>query len=125
MHELGVVFHIIDDLEKVAADNAVTRINRVTLALGEVSTVIPHYLTDCWKWASEKNDLVRGAELVIEPIQAGSWCDDCKKQYGTVEHGRTCPYCGGGNTWLVQGNEFIIKEIEVPEEEDDGQSTGH
>ena len=65
MHELGVVFHIIDDLEKVAADNAVTRIDRVTLALGEVSTVIPHYLTDCWKWASEKNDLVRGAELVI------------------------------------------------------------
>ena len=55
-----------------------------------------------------------------------SWCDDCKKQYGTVEYGRTCPYCGGGNTWLVQGNEFIIKEIEVPEgEDDDGQSTGH
>ena len=47
---------------------------------------------------------------------------DCKKQYGTVEHGRACPYCGGGNTWLLQGNEFMIKEIEVPgpEEENDG-----
>lgn len=30
-----------------------------------------------------------------------------------VGHGKTCPYCGGGNTFLIQGNEFNIKEIEV------------
>ena len=24
---------------------------------------------------------------------------------------RTCPHCGSGRTYLVQGNEFIIKEI--------------
>ena len=23
----------------------------------------------------------------------------------------TCPYCGSGETWLVKGNELIIKEI--------------
>ena len=122
MHELGVVFHVIKDLEKVAAANHVTKINKVTLQLGEVSTVIPHYLTDCWKWASAKNELVSGAELVIETIPAVTWCDDCQREYGTVEHGRTCPYCGGGNTWLLRGNEFMIKDIEVPypEEEEDG-----
>ena len=122
MHELGVVFHVIDSLKKVAAENAVDKISRVTLQLGEVSSVIPHYLADCWKWAAAREPLVAGAELAIEPIKAVSWCDDCKKQYGTVEHGRACPYCGGGNTWLLQGNEFMIKEIEVPgpEEEQDG-----
>ncbi len=123
MHELGVVFHVIDSLKKVAAENAVERITAVTLQLGEVSAVIPSYLTDCWKWAAAKEPLVAGAELAIEPIKAISWCDDCKKQYGTVEHGRSCPYCGGGNTWLLQGNEFMIKEIEVPgpeEEADNG-----
>ena len=52
MHELGVVFHVIDSLKKVAAENGVERINKVTLQLGEVSTVIPHYLTDCWRWAA-------------------------------------------------------------------------
>lgn len=35
----------------------------------------------------------------------------------TVAHGKTCPYCGGGNTFLIQGNEFNIKEIEVEWEE--------
>ena len=122
MHELGVVFHIIKDLESVAAANNVDKISKVTLQLGEVSTVIPHYLTDCWKWASAKNELVNGAELIIEPIPAVTWCEDCEREYGTVEHGRTCPYCGGGNTYLLRGNEFMIKDIEVPypEEDDNG-----
>ena len=122
MHELGVVFHVIDSLKKVAAENSVEQISRVTLQLGEVSSVIPHYLTDCWKWAAAREPLVAGAELLIEPIKAVSWCEDCQKQYGTIEHGRACPYCGGGNTYLLQGNEFMIKEIEVPgpEEENHG-----
>lgn len=51
MHELGVVFHIIDSLEEVAKENDVTQIQSVTIEIGEVSTVIPHYLTDCWEWA--------------------------------------------------------------------------
>ncbi len=119
MHELGVVFHIIDDLEKVAAENQVRRINRVTLQLGEVTTVIPHYLTDCWKWASAKNDLVRGAELVIEPIEAVTYCENCGREYPTVVHGRTCPHCGSDRTYLLRGNEFMIKEIEVPGPEED------
>ncbi len=118
MHELGVVFHVIDSLKKVAEENGVTRIDRVTLQLGEVSSVIPHYLTDCWKWASAKHELTAGAELVIEPIPAVTWCRDCEKEYATVQYGRTCPYCGGGNTYLLQGNEFLIKEIEVPEPEE-------
>ena len=42
MHELGVVFHIIDSLEEVAKENDVTQIQSVTIEIGEVSTVIPH-----------------------------------------------------------------------------------
>ena len=46
MHELGVVFKIIDDLEEVAQENDLKKISTVTLSLGEVSTVIPEYLKD-------------------------------------------------------------------------------
>ena len=50
MHELGVVFHIADTLARIAEDNQVTRIRRVSLELGEVSTVVPEYLIDVWNW---------------------------------------------------------------------------
>ncbi|MBO7353381.1 MAG: hydrogenase maturation nickel metallochaperone HypA, partial [Lachnospiraceae bacterium] len=48
MHELGVVFYIVKDVKKVAEENKVEKVNSVTLQVGEVSTIIPSYLTDCW-----------------------------------------------------------------------------
>ena len=113
MHELGVVFHIIDDLQEVAKENNVTQIDQVVLELGEVSSVIDTYLSDCWKWAVARTDFLKNAELVIEPIKAITYCEDCKQTYPTVEYGRICPYCESEHTYLLQGSEFNIKEIEV------------
>ena len=113
MHELGVVFHIIDQLTELAEEHELRMISSVTLQLGEVSTVIPDYLLDCWRWAADKRDLLRGARMKIETIPAVSHCDSCKRDYPTVAHGKTCPHCGSDQTWLVRGNEFIIKEIEA------------
>ena len=55
MHELGIVFHIIDSLESVGRENQLTQVANVTLEIGEVSGVVDSYLKDCWKWASEKS----------------------------------------------------------------------
>ena len=111
MHELGVVFHIIDDVTEVAAENNLSRVSSVTLQLGTVSTVIPEYLTDCWNWAVGKTDILKDSELIIEPIEAITFCEECKTTYDTISYGRTCPNCGSGHTYLLQGNEFLIKEI--------------
>ena len=36
MHELGVVFHIIDDLKEVAVNNEISEITKVVLELGSI-----------------------------------------------------------------------------------------
>ncbi len=111
MHELGVVFHIIDDVTEIGRENGLSSVESVTLQLGTVSSVIPDYLTDCWKWAVKKTELLKEAALIIEPIEAVTFCEDCKKTYDTVKYGRTCPHCGSGHTYLLRGTEFLIKEI--------------
>ena len=113
MHELGVTFHILDHVEGVAAANNVTRVSKVVLELGEVSTVIGSYLHNCWKWAASKRPLFEDCELEVEKLPAITFCENCGKTYGTVEYGKICPYCGSEKTCLLQGNEFNIKEIEV------------
>lgn len=113
MHELGVVFNIIKSVEKVAAENGLTKVASVTLELGEVSTVIPSYLTDCWRWAADKKDLLNGSELEVNEIPAVTCCKNCGGTYPTVKYGKVCPYCESGDTWLIQGNEVNIKEIEA------------
>ncbi|MBR6347226.1 MAG: hydrogenase maturation nickel metallochaperone HypA [Bacteroidales bacterium] len=113
MHELGIVFYIIRDVKKAAQENGVEHVKAVVMNIGEVSSVVPEYLTDCWRWAADKEDLLRGCELRFNILPAVTRCEDCRLEYSTIEYGRTCPHCGSGKTYLLKGNEVEIKEIEV------------
>lgn len=113
MHELGIVFHIIDSIEEIGKENQLSEVASVTLEIGEVSGVVESYLKDCWKWAVKKTELLKDAALLVEQLPAVTICQDCNKTYQTVEHGKICPYCYSPNTYLVSGNEFNIKEIEA------------
>ena len=111
MHELGVVFRIIDDLTELGKENELEKIHSVTLQLGEVSGVVPSLLEDAWKWASNRTELMKNSELIIETLPAVTFCEDCKSEYETVTYGKICPNCGSEHTYLLKGNEFMIKEI--------------
>ncbi len=113
MHELGIVFYIIRDVRQTALEHGVQHVGAVEMNIGEVSTVVPEYLTDCWRWAADKEELLRGCELRVNTVPAVTRCGDCGLEYPTVEHGKTCPGCGSANTWLLRGNEVEIKQIEV------------
>lgn len=114
MHELGIVFHIIKEVKEIAEENSCSRISKVVMEIGEVSTIVPYYLEDCWKWAVAKDDgIMRGCELSINVLDAITHCDACGQDYPTVKHGKVCPCCGSDRTWLLQGNEVQIKQIEV------------
>ncbi len=112
MHELGIVFSIIKQVEKVAVENNVTSVKEVTLEIGEVSGIVPKYMTDCWKWAVDnRSEHMKDCHLRIIPIKARTYCEDCENTYDTVPFGKTCPKCGSGNTYLLTGNETYIKDI--------------
>lgn len=123
MHELGIVFYIIRDVKKVAFENNCRHISKVVMNIGEVSTVVPYLLTDCWDWAVKKEELLQGCKLEINTVPAVTFCEDCRLEYETVKHGKNCPYCKGGNTYLLRGNEIEIKEIEINGSDDGAQET--
>lgn len=113
MHELGIVFHMIKTVERIAEENVLTSVSSVTLELGEVSGVVPHELTSCWNWAVAQTEVLKGAELRIETIPAVTLCENCTHTYPTVPQGRICLLCGSEETVLLQGNEINLKEIEA------------
>lgn len=112
MHELGIVFHMIDLLEEVGERNSLASITRVTLDLGEVSGVLPDYLLDCWRWAADRHELTRGAELCVRTVAAVTVCNACGRTYPTLEHGKVCPHCGSSDTVLLQGQEIEVDTVE-------------
>jgi len=113
MHELGIVFSIIKRLETLATEQKLSQIHSVTLELGEVSGVLPDYLTDGWNWAIKKSEVLRDSSLIIETLPAVTLCNSCSKEYKTIEHGKTCPFCNSEDTVLLKGTEMNIKQIEA------------
>jgi hydrogenase nickel incorporation protein HypA/HybF len=113
MHELGIVFHCIKQINSIAEENKVKRVNSVTVEIGEVSAVIPYYFEDCWNWAVKRESILKDAKIIIEKIDAVTHCENCGENYPTVKHGKICPHCGSPNTYLLCGNEISIKQIEV------------
>ena len=45
MHELGIVFSVADKVLEIARDNDLTEIVAITMQIGEISSVIPDYLS--------------------------------------------------------------------------------
>ena len=113
MHELGTIHNVLETVEKLAAEHQLTKIGSVTLEVGEVSGIIPRFLSDYKKKKKKKTTYLQDAELKIETIHAVTYCQDCGKTYPTLEFAKICPYCKSENTFLVTGNEYIIKEVEA------------
>ena len=111
MHELGTVIYIIETVEKIAEEQSLSVVDSVTLEVGEVSGIVPDYIKDFWLYARKKSDVLKEAELKIETIDAVTYCEDCSKTYPTVQYAKECPHCHSLNTYLLQGNEYNIKEI--------------
>ena len=121
MHEMGIVIHLAKTLDDLAEEHHITRIGSVTLSVGEVSGIVNDLFIDAWEYFKKKHPILSDSELRMEVIPAVTHCDGCGEDYETVAHGKICPHCGSKETWLIQGNECIIKEIEAetaPEEED-------
>ena len=116
MHELGIAVHIVKEVDKIAAENKVKAVKSVTLEIGEVSSIIPKYLEDVWTWVCDnRSTYMKGCKLNIIVTRAISFCEDCKNTYSTSA-GKICPHCGGKNTYLVDGDQTKIKNIEVVDE---------
>jgi hydrogenase nickel incorporation protein HypA/HybF len=113
MHELGLVYSVIHNLEKLADEQKIKEIGSVTVEIGEVSGVVPEYIADCWNYAHVKHEVLKNASLRVLTLPAVTYCEDCGKTYSTVQFKKQCPYCKSEHTYLLKGREFNIKEIEA------------
>jgi len=110
MHELGVVIEIVKTVEDFAKKNGVTKIDAIVLQIGELSSMIPHYIEACWPAAAE-GTILDGARLNIEIIPGNGRCASCGKVFNLLKSGSACPHCGSAGWELLSGKEFLIKEI--------------
>lgn len=110
MHELGVLIEIVKQVEQIAAENEVNKIESLVLQIGELSSMVPHYMKKLYPAAIE-GTVLEDSTLEIEVIPANGLCKDCNKVFNLIKEKGTCPFCYSKNFEMLSGKEFMIKEI--------------
>ena len=90
MHELGLTDALLRMVRDVAKKEELTHVETITLEIGELSGVVPHYMTDCWQAVIDGTEY-QDTKLVIE----------------------TVPGIGSHNLTPVSGRDMLVKEIEA------------
>jgi len=110
MHELGVVMEVVKTVERVAQEQRVTEIEALVLQIGELSSMIPRYVEECFPAAAD-GTVLEHTRLEIEILPGNALCRHCRKVYNLLANKQTCPHCGSNRWELLSGREFMIKEI--------------
>ncbi len=110
MHELGVVVEVVKNVEEFAKNNGVTKIDTIVLQIGELSSMIPKYIEDCYPVAVDGTPF-EDTKLKIEILPANGRCRDCQKIFNILVCKSHCPECNSKYWELLSGKEFMIKEI--------------
>lgn len=110
MHELGVVFEVIETVERFAKENNLSEIDELVLQIGELSSMIPKYVETCYP-AAVDGTLLENTKLRIEILPGNAICKICNTVFNLIEHESVCPSCKVKEFELLSGREFMIKEV--------------
>ena len=114
MHEMGIVFELLDTLKGVMKENNIQKINKVKLSVGEASMVVPDYLSSCWEVASQEEKAFKECKLEIVIEKALGECLNCHNHFPIKENDRKCPKCGMFDQFkTIKGTELEILEVEA------------
>ncbi|MBR4467538.1 MAG: hydrogenase maturation nickel metallochaperone HypA [Clostridia bacterium] len=122
MHELGIVVKVLEQVDAAAEENGAEKVLGVTMEVGEVSSIVPDLFTDAFDWAKKKTRYAQDAKLNMIIIEGRTYCQSCGETYRTTEYGRKCPHCGSYETYLLTGDQVVVKDISAtfPEREQSG-----
>lgn len=110
MHELSICGSIAEIVSRRAGNRQVRVIN---VRIGQLRQVVPDTLAYCWELVCADTSL-EGSRLDVERVQARLRCHGCESE---AEIGDLpiflCARCGGANTEVVAGEEFLITSVDL------------
>ena len=123
MHELSVTENLLSLALKHAQAAGATRITRLSLVVGELSSIVDDSVQFYWDMVSQ-NTIAEGAVLEFRRVSGQLRCNDCGQQFDIADRDDfTCPACGSTQTVVAGGDEFRLESIDVETETE--KATNH
>lgn len=110
MHELGICDAMLKMVRGIIKDEQLEEVQRITVEVGTLSGVVPHYLADAWVAVTDGTEL-DGVEFVVEELEGTAACMDCGEEFVVDLNSMKCPNCGGVKLTPLTGRDLTMKEI--------------
>lgn len=110
MHEMGIADAMLKMVRGIMKDEELTDVQRITVEVGSLSGVVPHYLSDAWEAVAAETELEE-TEFVIEELAGTAACMDCGEEFIVDLNSMKCPCCGGAKLTPLTGRDLTMKEI--------------
>lgn len=116
MHEMGIADAVLKTVDRIARQEDAAGVRSITVELGDLSGVVPRFLTDCWE-AVSAGTAYEGVELRLHPVPGSLLCLDCDTTFVADIESLRCPHCGGVKLKPLSGQDMTIAEIELYDDE--------
>ena len=114
MHEISLVQSLMQQLKELALANQASKIVKVTMEVGPLSGVVADSFRFGFDILSSDDDLVRGAELVLESSPVSYSCSECG--HVTITSGEKpeeCEKCQELFLIPLGGDDLILRQVEM------------
>ncbi len=114
MHEISLVQGLMKQLADLAKQNNMTKVLTVTMKIGPLAGVVEDSFRFGYEILSAEDNLVKGAELIIETTPVTYRCVECNNtEQSTSTKPDCCPKCG--ELFLISegGDELVLQTVEM------------
>ena len=110
MHEMSLASALMDEIDLIARQNNVVRIDEVELRIGVLKQVVPEVMEEAFR-AVSLGTVAEGAILRQKEVQARALCRNCAREFAPTPNDFLCPVCGEFSQTLFEGDEILLGSL--------------
>jgi hydrogenase nickel incorporation protein HypA/HybF len=112
MHEASIAIELVQLVQEQAILNNATRVLKVGIRIGELSSVIPEALEFAWN-DSALGTVCENSKLEIKCVKAVAICPNHGEVRLEISKGLRCPICNTPTPSILQGEELELDTLEL------------
>lgn len=110
MHEMSIAQDLMRQLEELAEENDIVRVDAVTVRAGVLAGIVPEALDMAFACLAE-GTVAEGAELTLEIEPALAECRRCGHRFEPEIDAYLCERCGVADVTILQGRDIILSSL--------------
>ena len=117
MHEMSIAVELMRQLEQVAAEHNVERIEEFTVQTGAMWAIVPDSLELAFKAVAE-GTCAEAAKMNLDIIPVSGRCRCCGRRFEPDIDSFLCKVCNQADVEIVEGNDITLKSVTFEQKRD-------